>query len=164
VDSHVCDRYNLLDFCSSWCGLLLFVSILGGSVDLIANVLLCLNVTCLVGLELDALKHVSARILNSAVVTLEESLIHELLERPAVSHLEEELGKLLTLFVGKLLVLVWCNLLIPVLSIHSLGDLSKTHVKLSLYLLLCLCLGASTSCLLLSLHLLLILEPTAAKI
>jgi hypothetical protein len=87
---------------SAWT-LLLIGTFLRG-LKLFVDVLLRLYISSLECLELDGLQNVSASILYTTVVTLEECLIQELFERSTVSHLQEELGQLLALFVSHLLI------------------------------------------------------------
>ena len=123
--------------------LLLIVWCLALSFQLIVDVLLGLDVASLIGLELNRFEHICTCILNSAVVSLEESLVHELLKWSAVAHLKEVLRKLLSLFISKLSLLVvgWCTFFwLRLLNLGNLGPSTDRILLLSLSL--CLCLSA----------------------
>ncbi len=87
---------SLLLDSSAW----LLVGTFLGSKDLIVDVLLCLYISSLIGLELNSFQDVGAGIRYTTIVALQESLVQELFERSAVSHLKEELSQLLTLFIS----------------------------------------------------------------
>ena len=124
-------------------GLLLIVWCLALCFKLIVDVLLWLEIAGLVGLELNRFEYICTCILYSTVVSLEESLVHELLKWSAVAHLKEVLRKLLSLFISKfsLFFVGWCTLVR--LRLLSLGNLGPHTDRIILLLGLCLCLWLS---------------------